>query len=123
MADDSPRSPALALIVVYEDPPDLIEVEARVVHGEWSGIARAYAGPSSLVEEAGGLLAWSRRPAGEFSLELGADTGIGWVHLRWYAVDLAGHLACHVRLATRAVGVRPEAVRRLALEIFVEASS
>ena len=52
MAHDEPRSPSLTLRVVYEDLPDLIEVEARVVAAGWSGVTRAYTGPPSLVEEA-----------------------------------------------------------------------
>jgi hypothetical protein len=122
MSDD-PRSPTLTIRVVYEDLPDLIEVEARIVFGDWSAVTRAYTGPSSLAKDARGLLAWSQRPVGEFSLEAGADTGIGWAHLRWYPIDRAGHLACHVRLATQAIRDRPEVVRRLALEVPVEAFS
>ena len=53
-------------------------------------------------------------------MEAGADTGIGWAHLRWYALDRAGHLACYVRLATQHIGSRPESVRRLAMEMPVE---
>ena len=113
MNDDEPRLPSLTVRVVYEDLPDLIEVEARVVSGEWSGATRAYTGPSSLLEEA--------RPPGpdgapprRIALDAGADTGIGWFHLRWYPVDRAGHLACHIRLATRSAGGRPEEVWRRA---------
>jgi hypothetical protein len=57
MTDDAERSTGLGLHIVYEDLPDLIEIEVRVVVGEWSGVAQAYTGPSSLVEEARGLLA------------------------------------------------------------------
>ena len=119
MTGDASRLTGLNLRIVYEDLPDLIEIEVRVLSGDWSGVARAYTGPSSLAEEARSLLAWSRRPVGEFALDAGADTGIGWVHLRWYAVDLAGHLACHVQLATSKAMDRPESAR-LALEFPVE---
>ena len=51
MSDD-PRSPALTIRVVYEDLPDLIEIEARIVFGDWSAVTRAYTGPSSLAEDA-----------------------------------------------------------------------
>jgi hypothetical protein len=108
MTDDEPQLPSLTVRVVYDDLPDLIEIEARVLAGDWSGSTRAYTGPSSLVEEARGLLAWTACARDEFTLDAGADTGIGWLQLRWYPVDRAGHLACHVKLATRSIGGRPE---------------
>jgi hypothetical protein len=117
MTDDEPRSPFLSVRIVYEDPPDPIEIEARVLFGDWSGMTRAYTGPSSLIEQARGLLAWAARPCEEFKLDAGADTGIGWLQLRWYPIDRAGHLACHVELATRATGGRPEEVWRLSVEM------
>jgi hypothetical protein len=123
MADDEPRLPSLCVRIVYDDLPDLIEIEATVLSGDWSGITRAYTGPSALLEEARGLLAWTVRPHGDFSLDAGADTGIGWLQLRWYPVDLAGHLACHIQLATRATGDRPEQVWRLSLEMPTETAS
>jgi hypothetical protein len=122
VADEELRSPSVTLRVVYDDLPDLIEVEARVVADDWSGVTRAYTAPVSLGEEARGLLAWAERPREEFALEAGADTGIGWLSLRWYAIDRAGHLACHVRIATRAETSRPESVRRLCLEFSTEPS-
>ncbi len=123
MTNDEPRLPSVTVRVVYEDLPDLIEIEARVLSGDWSGIACAYTSPSLLVEEARGLLAWTERPREKFTLDAGADTGIGWFQLRCYAVDRAGHLACHVNLATSATGDRPEQVWRLSLEIPTETAS
>ena len=120
MADGESRPPRLTLRVVYEDLPDLIEVEARFAAGDWSGITRAYTGQVSLAEEARGLLAWTERPREEFALEAGSDNGIGWLSLRWYTIDRAGHLACHIRVATTAEGSRPESVRRLSLEFRTE---
>jgi hypothetical protein len=120
MNHHEPRLPSLTVRVVYLDLPDLIEVEAQVVSGSWSGTARAYTSPSSLLENARRLLAWTAHPSGEFALESGADTGIGWLHLRWYPVDRAGHLACHVKLATGSIGGRPEEVWRLTLEMPTE---
>jgi hypothetical protein len=38
--DDESRLPSLIVRVVYEDLPDLIEREARVGSGDWSGIQR-----------------------------------------------------------------------------------
>jgi hypothetical protein len=112
--------PTITIRVVYEDLPDLIEVEARVMAGEWSGTTRAYTGPGLLAKEARKLLVWTARPSEEFILEAGADTGIGWLRLRWYRVDRAGHLFCHVQMATPATSGRPEGVRRLTLEFSTE---
>ena len=120
MPDDELRSPSLILRVVYEDLPDLIEVEARVAAQGWSGTAWAYISPHLLAEEARDLLKWTERLLGEFALEAGADTGIGWLSLRWYTIDRAGHLACHIRIATSETGCRPEGVRRLNLEFRTE---
>jgi hypothetical protein len=123
MPDEEPHWPSLTLRVVYEDLPDLIEVEARVAADGWSGIACAYTSPHSLGEAARGLLNWAERPSEEFALEAGADTGIGWLSLRWYVIDRAAHLACHVRMATSADNSdMPEDVRRLSLEFRTERS-
>ena len=78
MQGDIPQDRGLSLRIVYDDLPDLIEVEVRVVSDEWSGVAQAYTDPASLAEDARGLLAWSRHTVGESHLEAGADTGIGW---------------------------------------------
>lgn len=120
MSDEEPRSPSLTLRVIYEDLPDLIQVEARVAADGWSGVTRACTSPHSLGEQACGLLNWAERPRGGFALEAGADTGIGWLSLRWYAIDPAGHLACHVRMATNGFSSRPESMRRLSLELRTE---
>jgi hypothetical protein len=96
MVDDEPRLPSVTVRVVYQDLPDLIEIEARFVSGDWSGITCADTSPSSLVEGARELLAWTERPREILTLNAGADTGIGWFQLRCYAVDRAGHLACQV---------------------------
>ena len=98
MPDEGLHWPSLTLRVVYEDLPDLIQVEAQIAADGWSGIVWAYTSPHSLGEEARGLLNWAERLSGEFALEAGADTGIGWLSLRWYVIDRAGHLACHVRI-------------------------
>jgi hypothetical protein len=120
---EEPRLPSLTVRVVYDDLPDLVEIEARVLSGDWSGVTCVYASPSLLAEGARGLLAWTLSPREEFILAAGADTGIGWFQLRCYAVDRAGHLACHVNLATSANGDRPEQVWRLSLEIPAETAS
>jgi hypothetical protein len=121
MLDEKFRLPSLTLRIVYEDL-DLIQIEARGAADGWSGIDWAYTSAQSLGEEAYGLLKWAQRLHGEFALEAGADTGIGWLSLRWYTIDRAGHLACHVQIATSEDGRRPENVRRLSLEFRTEPS-
>jgi hypothetical protein len=121
MMSDEPRAQSVAVTVVYQDLPDLIEIETRVLIADWAGSARAYIGPSKLQDGARQLLEWSRQPTGEFEHEAGADTGIGWLHLRFYLTDKVGHVNCRVELATRSyVERRPEAVWRLAVEIPTE---
>jgi hypothetical protein len=123
MPDEEHHGPSLTLRVVYEDLPDLIEVEARVAAYGWSGITCAYASPQALGKAARDLLSWTERPVEELALEAGADNGIGWLSLRWYAINRAGHLACQVRMATRADNSdTPEDVWRLSLEFRTERS-
>ena len=55
-----------------------------------------------------------------FALEVGSDTGSSWFLMRWYTIDWAGHLACHVQFATRNETRRPEGVNRLSLEFLTE---
>jgi len=111
--------PALTLRVVYEDV-HLIQIEARLVAGDWSAVSRAYTSRDSLGETARSLLAWVARLHDEVAFEAGIDNGTGWLCVRWYRIDRAGHVACHVRMATAAYDGRPEEVRRLALEFDTE---
>src|SRR5690242_8938592 len=59
MPDEGLHWPSLTLRVVYEDLPDLIQVEAQIAADGWSGIVWAYTSPHSLGEEARGLLNWA----------------------------------------------------------------
>lgn len=121
MEQDESQSPSIAIRVVYQDLPDVIQLETRVFAYGWSGVARAYTSPDTLREQADGLAKWSHRPDGELTIEAGADTGIGWLLLRFYPVDMARHPVCHVRLATDSpTEGRPEQVGRLSLEIPTE---
>ena len=119
MAGDESSLPALRIRVVYKDP-HLVEVEVRVVAGDWSGVTQAYTTRDSLVEGAHELLAWAARPYEPFALEAGSDTGIGWASLRWYTIDRAGHLVCQVRIATAEESGRPEGVKRISFEFPTE---
>jgi hypothetical protein len=110
----------LSLEVVYDDE-HLIQVECRVVVGSWAGTARAYTTPDDLRAFAGaaGDFAESLREPVEW--EAGNDNGIGLIRLRLYTVDRAGHVRCHVRLASEAPTTgRPEEIRRFAVELPTE---
>jgi hypothetical protein len=113
---------SLELGVVYEDLPDMIEVETRVRAGEWSARSRAYCSPSFLCDDAKQLVAWSINPQGHFRPEAGADTGIGWLVLDFYTINSAGHTRCAVTMATgeSSHDARPAETWRFAIELKTE---
>lgn len=115
-----PTQPKLTMRIVYEDLPSMVEIETRVEVGEWTGVARAYASPDSIREEARALMAWCNHPDGTMQLVAGADTGIGWAKLRFYTVDWAGHVMCHVQLATQGIDRRAEEIARMSVEMPTE---
>lgn len=109
--------------IVHEDLPDLVEIETRVEVGAWVGVARAYASPDRVREETRALRAWCDHPNGTVQLVAGADTGIGYAHLRFYTIDLAGHVMCHIQSATQgSTGGREEEISRMSLEMPTEPS-
>lgn len=91
---------SLELRIVWEDLPEMIELETRVHYGEWSACSRAYTKPKFITRDTERLVAWARDPKGVFRLEAGEDTGMGWLVLAFYTIDLAGHARCSVTLAT-----------------------
>jgi hypothetical protein len=111
----------IQLRVVYEDLPDLIELGVSVRCGEWSAFSKAYTGPTMLADEARRLLAWISSPVDPISIEAGEDTGIGWMVLKFYTLDRAGHMCCAVTLATgNEPSARPESIWRFAIEMPTE---
>ena len=114
--------PTISVTMIYEDAPDLLEIETRVHSYSWQGVARAYAATELLRQQAVALDTWCKHLTGEAVIEAGADTGIGWTLLRFYRADAAGHVLCHVTLATGGVVAnhRPEQVWRLSLEVPTE---
>jgi hypothetical protein len=119
MEDQDLYKPSISIRVIYQDLPDLIELETRVVSMDWRGVATAYTSPRALAEYAARLSVWAREPVNEFKIEAGADTGAGWMMLRFYTVDLAGHIRCQVTLATDQIG-RTDEVSRLVLAMPTE---
>jgi hypothetical protein len=121
MTDSDVYSPSVAMTVIYEDRPDLIELETVARSNDWRGRATSYASPDLLRRDAVALTSWARQPRGEFRLESGDNTGIGWALLRFYEIDLAGHIACHVTLASVAGGAqREESISRISFEFKTE---
>jgi hypothetical protein len=115
-------SHGVSLAIAYVDE-HLIELEAAVGSGHWSGRARAYTVPQDI--EAFGIALKRFADAFDAVAEFmaGADTGIGLIALRFYRTDRAGHIACHVRLATGELSneSRPEEIYRLSVELRTEA--
>lgn len=120
MTTDS-RPPSLTICVEYEDRPDLIQVRAAVIASGWSAVTFAYASPDGLEDAAKLLARWAENPVEECVVNAGADTGIGWLKLSFYPVDMARHVACSVQMATSApTRGRPQEVWRAALEVRTE---
>ncbi|HUE74153.1 MAG TPA: hypothetical protein VMP01_24945 [Pirellulaceae bacterium] len=112
----------IQLRVVYEDLPDLIQLGVLVRSGEWSAHCRAYAGPTAFADEAQRLLAWVSSPIVPMRIEAGADNGIGWMLLKFYTIDRAGHVRCAVSLATgrEDSDARTESTWRFSIEMPTE---
>ncbi|HEV3257012.1 MAG TPA: hypothetical protein VG013_09050 [Gemmataceae bacterium] len=117
---DLPHEVTLTVISVDEH---LIEVEAVVGAGPWRGRARAYTVLQDIGAAAKGFQRFTDGAAAATEFAAGADTGIGLVALRFYRIDRAGHIACHIRLASGGVPTehRPEEVARLSVEVRTEA--
>jgi hypothetical protein len=93
-----------------------------VDHGEWSARSTAYASPEFLTEQGNAILQWIKAPGGALNIEAGADTGTGWMVLRFYTIDSAGHARCAITLAaqTRTDSPRPAETSRFAMELPTE---
>jgi hypothetical protein len=100
----------------------LIELAATVGAGHWRGRATAYTVPTKVSRFADALLHFADGgPSAAF--EAGKDNGIGLIALRFYRIDLSGHIAGHAHLASGGVPTdhRPEQISRLAVEFGAEA--
>lgn len=108
--------------VVYKDE-DLIELETVASAGHWRGRARAYTVPQDIAAFASALDRFVEGALGSADFTAGDDKGMGLLALRIYRVDRAGHIACHIRLASGGLPTdhRPEQVSQFAVEVSVEA--
>jgi hypothetical protein len=108
--------------IVYFDE-DLVKLATIVSTGRWRGRARAYTVPQDIAKFATDLERFVSGTVGAAEFTAGADNGIGLIALRFYRIDRAGHIVCHVRLASGGLPThcRPEQVSRFAVEVGAEA--
>jgi hypothetical protein len=118
--DEHIRHPGkISIRVVYRDT-DLIELETEARTENWCGVATSYTSADALRESAAELKQWTYKPDKPFIFESGADTGIGWLKLRFYTVDMAGHIVCDVTMATRSISRVSEDAWRFAVSFPTE---
>jgi hypothetical protein len=120
VVDDSYTPDQVSIEVVYVDE-HLIELEAVVNAGHWRGRARAYTVFKDIAGFAIALQKFAEGTIAEAEFVGGKDNGIGFIAMRFYRIDRAGHIALHIRLATGHMPPRSEQVSRLALEVSAEA--
>ena len=107
--------------VTYEDV-HLLEISVRVRHGEWSAVSTAYTALSFFTENGNALLRWVEAPDEPLRIEAGSDTGIGWMVLQFYTINLSRHVRCAITLATgtRTNATRPAETSRFSIELPTE---
>jgi hypothetical protein len=121
MTDPIGYCPSVAISVICEDRPDLIELTADAQSFNWRGQVTFWAATKELKRESVALASWARLPSGEFRMELGKVSGEGSTLIRFYEINLAGHIACHVKLASDAhKSQREESIFSLSLELRTE---
>jgi hypothetical protein len=113
-------SPAVKIRVIYEDLPDLIELETELLAGNWTGVATSYASPADLAEACSELASWTRQPSAECRIEAGGDSGIGYLSLVFYTVNLSLNAACYASIAAADHTGRKDRVSRLSIELQTE---
>jgi hypothetical protein len=113
---------ALRLEIIYVDLPDLIELGVSLRCRGWTAHSTAYTSPTQFAERAAALARWVQTPSEPFRMEAGTDNGTGWLALRFYTTDRAGHAASAVEVATYAHGnePRPAEAWRCAIEMPTE---
>ncbi len=123
MSKANPTLPYLAMRVIFEESPDVIEIETRVVDDDWQGRTTSYGKHGELHDAARKLGIWSARPEGEAIVEIGFETGAGWLRLSFYEIDNAGHLACYIQMSERVTESGPRIAKpsKMALEMRTEA--
>ncbi len=114
------ENPFLSLQIVNDDD-DLLYIQSHLALDDWAGRALVYGSASAIQKDAPALAEWIKSLDAPFTLELGADTGIGWACLRFYTTDKSRHVACHVQFATMSSNdAREEETWRLSVEMKTE---
>jgi hypothetical protein len=109
--------PSLSIKRIWCDI-DVVEIECVVESAEFRGKATAYAAPNEVAKFADRLDGFLRNPVGRVALTTGLQDGSKSIKIEVYSIDMAGHLAVRVSLATE--GSRPENISRLETEIAAE---
>jgi len=119
--DDQNLSGELSVEVVWSDD-QMIELEALVNVGQWRGQARAYTTRQEVITFSESLVQFAEGGS-PTEFVAGSEDGSGFIGLRFYRIDRAGHIAGYVRLASGGLSFdhRPEQVSRLVVEFRVEA--
>jgi hypothetical protein len=117
--NDIETKPGLALRVVWLDE-DLIELGCNLAYGKFAGESSCYTTSPRLHDFADALSRFSLVPVGEPTFRSGLGDGSKACDLHAYAIDKAGHIAVHVRMATDKPTRRPQSVARLEVEMLVE---
>jgi hypothetical protein len=80
---------------------DLVEVEIRASNGEFSGTAQTYIEAGGLAKSAANLAGFPNDPTDIRELqfgEFGTKFAGGFIHLRFFCLDSAGHAAVEIRI-------------------------
>jgi hypothetical protein len=104
----------LQIAVVYEDPPDLIEVRVRASNGQFGGDVRAYAPPDAVRRLADTIRGFPETAADqrEFALgDFGPDLAGGAVSFNFTCTDHAGHAVVALRMESGEPSREPQTAR------------
>ena len=116
---DSDTQSGLSIGVIWRDD-DMIELECTVAYGGYRGVSTCYTIAEDVIEFADALDSLAKTGDGHATFDSGLEDGSKRIALRAYTIDLAGHLAIHVVMATDGYARRPEQVWRISLEMKTE---
>ena len=101
----------LQIAIVWDDPPDLIELWVRAGNGRFAGEVRAYAAADAVQALADTVEGFPRDPtdAREFTVgTFGPDVTGGAASLRFFCTDRAGRAAVEFRMESGEPPNRPQ---------------
>jgi hypothetical protein len=109
----------LTVRVVWFDD-DIIELECAVGYRGFRGAATCYTTREDVVAFADALDSLNKSSRGSPAFHAALGDGSKRVSLRAYTIDMAGHMAMHVSLATDNTTGRSEGVWMIELELLIE---